>query len=210
MKKKHILQTMPAMLAAVATCMLLLTQCERNDDDKEYRTSEKQREHELYMNELKTVYVCAKVLRHIPVAHRGKVFKKYLGTTDQFACGDDWCESYRQCLGKTVLEVPDGCEIAVTNADAWKIALPVRQALESYDSFAHLACRGVLSKELVLAEFKRDFYEDSAMLNNILEFYPPDKDESQTLLPGVSAVVGELYPSKAEKWVGRWKKSCED
>ena len=179
----------------------------REQDLTKRLTFQELRAHRLRLSEIGTVFFCGNVLLKFDESVRNSTLI-YRGNDKEFECEKGWCSWYRRCIGVTSEEVPDGSNIRITEDIARHIALPIRTGVDSYESLAHLACVGGLNKNLVLSRLKRELHTKNAIVRFIAYRYPPDEPYSVMQLPGLTSVLGELFPNFFESWKGRWKNGC--
>ena len=156
------------------------------------------RTHRLRMSEIETAYVCTSALMQFPEQIAGQVVK-YRAIPEPVSCDAGWCARYRRCIDATPEEIPDGENIEITEDISWTIVLPIRSAIESYESLARIGCTGAADAKIILDHFRTEFHRKSAFLDYVERFFEPDEGDKH--LPGITAVMGNLYPNEYPNWV---------
>ena len=201
------LKLTPPLAAAITAMLMLILEWNREEDLLQRLTFQEIRSHKLRLTEIKTAHVCAAALLAFP-EYVGRRAQQFRGTKKRFKCDEDWCVWYRRCIGSTVEMVPDNIPITITEDIAWSVALPIRSALESYESLSHLACTNTLDRQLVLEQFRTELHPNSDIVNYVKHFYPPTARNSTNELPGMTGVLGALYPKSFHEWENRWANTC--
>ena len=202
-----------AVASAVAAILLLLFEWNRGQDFTTRQTFLAIRDHKDRMIAIGTAHTCAEAILNFSVSLQ-KSTRTAQGEDDRFRCEESWCDKYRHCVKTNNTKVADGDEIGISAAKAWQIALPVRKALESYDYVALMGCRNILQKDMVLEEFRTAFRKDTSVQKGtpifvyVTSIYPPSDKGSRRQLPGLTALIGALYPSDYNHWAMRWENDC--
>lgn len=201
------LRLFPHLATAAVAVLMLMLEWDREGDNRQRLTLQEIRSHKLRLTELETTYFCAAALTSFPddVAHD---VNYYRGVKKQIMCCEDWCLWYRHCTGSTPEMVPDNSHVTITEEISRSIALPVRSALESYESLAFLACAGSLEQQLVLDQFRTELHSRSDIIKYVERFHPPSATESTSEHPGLTGALGALYPDRFPQWKSRWSSEC--
>ena len=195
---------MPAIASAIAAFLLLAFELVRNDANVERITFDQIKEHHILISGLEIAYFCTDLIVNLDskVAEDVRGIRRHTGTV---TCDKSWCKSYRMC---TRSEIPDGELIEITEKLSWSIILPVRKALGSYEFLSISACTGSLDKKMVLQQFKTDLGPRNRMVEYMKIYYPSDNTKSVEYYPGITGVLGKLYPCKFPEWKDRWDDGC--
>ena len=202
-----VLKAVPSVAAAAAAVIMLTLEWEREEDQTTRLTLQEIRTHKLRLNEIRNAHVCAAALLGIR-EQGGASALVFKSVEEPITCNSEWCVWYRRCIGETTDVVPDNSQIKITEDVAWAVALPVRMALESYESLAHLACTDTLNKKLVLDQFRTELHANSDILRYFSAVYSPSTNASIEQSPGMTAVIGALYPDEFNIWSKRWEHNC--
>ena len=203
----QIMSTVAAIASAVAAILLLVFECSREDNFITRQTFLEIREHKDRMISIETAHTCAESIINFSEKLQASTRNKQ-GTEETVVCKRPWCDSYRHCTGSSISQVPNNGNLRIDGAKAWQIAMPVRRALTSYDHLALMACRNDLVKDMVFEEFKTTFRKNKPIFEYIVLIYPHSDEESMRQLPGLTALIGGLFPEEFVEWAQRWKDDC--
>lgn len=186
--------------------VVALMEFDRSTMELRRLTLQEIRTHKLRISELDTVFVCMNSLLGFP-QHVGDKVRSLRKSSLEFQCKMDWCWQYRRCVGKTSEEILDNEIILVGEEEAWRVARPILDAMESYETLARLACTGALETQQVLDALETELYRgtkiypDSPPISYIERFYSDASDAKR--LPGMTGLLGALYPDKFPNWTNK-------
>lgn len=196
------------MSAGAAVCTLFLavivfsSDLRRESFEVRRLTLHEIRTHRLRLSELDKAFVCMNSLLGFPtetgkkVDRLGKISNKI-----KITCKKDWCWKLRLCLGETPASIPDDSEFSIGQDEAWRIARPVHDAIDSYETLTRLACTGALETGPILNVMKTELYPSSLPIQYIQNFY--ETENVQKRYPGITGVLGALYPEEFPNWANQ-------
>ena len=214
-KVPHIMSAVAAIASALAAFLLLVFEWNREEDFTTRQTFLAIREHKDRMVNIGNAHTCAEAIANFPESLKEST-RTAQGEDVSFECDLSWCDKFRHCVGSDSDQFLAENTIKMNGANTWQIALPVRRALESYNYVALMGCRNILEKDIVLEEFKTAFRrttsdrEETPILKYITSIYPLSDKETERQLPGLSALIGALYPNIYKDGAARWKNNCPE
>ena len=189
----------------------------RHTTQKHLLTMKEIKNHEDNITELQNVYSCTFVLVHLDeeVARQVQRLRAPDPPNNTIKCDRVWCKWYRACLNFSEAEdvnIAEGENLDITTETAFKISVPARSTINSYQYLAALSCNDMITGQLLYDHhFKHEFgHENNPLLMYVSKFIYDSETNEQPNKKNVGfyGMLGLLHPNKFDKWKNYWQEHC--